>query len=45
MQIPMLAWPFIAAFWIFVLWLLWFIAKYLKGIDASLREIAHSKHD
>jgi len=41
----MLAWPFIACFWIFVLWMLWIVSKCLKSIDASLKEIAHSKHD
>jgi len=37
-----LVWPFIAAFWVFFLWVLWIIAKSLKGSDASLREIARN---
>jgi hypothetical protein len=28
-----------------VLWILWIVAKCLKGIDESLREIAHSRQD
>jgi hypothetical protein len=34
-------WPVIASFWVFVLWMLWIIAKSLKGLDESLKEIAH----
>jgi hypothetical protein len=40
--IPILAWPFIVAFWIFTLWMLWIIAKAFKGTDQSLKEIARS---
>jgi hypothetical protein len=29
-------------FYIFVIWVLWMIVKCLKGIDASLKEIAQS---
>ena len=32
--------PIIGAFWIFVLWMLWKVVQALKGIDASLKEIA-----
>jgi Na+/proline symporter len=35
-------WPFIAAFWLFVLWVLWLIAKSLKSSDLSLKEIARN---
>jgi hypothetical protein len=38
--IPVFAWPFIVAFWIFTLWMLWIVAKSLKGTDQSLKEIA-----
>jgi glucan phosphoethanolaminetransferase (alkaline phosphatase superfamily) len=31
-------------FYIFVLWVLWMIVKSLKGIDASLKEIAADSH-
>ena len=31
-------------FYIFVIWVLWMIVKSLKGIDASLKEIANSSH-
>lgn len=31
-------------FYIFVLWVLWMIVKSLKGIDASLKEIASKSH-
>ena len=30
----------VGTFWIFVLWMLWIISKALKGVDASLKEIA-----
>ena len=40
--VPMLAiW---SLFYIFVLWVLWMIVKSLKGIDASLKEIASKSH-
>jgi len=32
--------PFIAAYWIFIFWVLWIIAKSLKSVDESLKEIA-----
>ena len=32
--------PFVAVFWIFILWILWKVVQSLKGIDASLKEIA-----
>jgi len=35
-----IVWPFVAAFWIFVFWVLWIIAKSLKSVDESLKEIA-----
>jgi hypothetical protein len=39
---PMLAvW---GIFYIFVLWVLWMVVRSLKGIDASLKEIANSTH-
>jgi hypothetical protein len=31
-------------FYIFVIWVLWMIVKSLKGIDASLKEIAATSH-
>ncbi|MGP8260650.1 MAG: hypothetical protein ACLQM6_11945 [Acidobacteriaceae bacterium] len=31
----------IAAFGIFIFWALWIIAKSLRGVDESLKEIAH----
>jgi glucan phosphoethanolaminetransferase (alkaline phosphatase superfamily) len=31
-------------FYIFVIWVLWMIVRSLKGIDASLKEIANSSH-
>ena len=40
--LPMLAvW---GIFYIFVIWVLWMIVKSLKGIDASLKEIASKSH-
>ena len=42
MNIPVLAWPFIAAFWIFVLWMLWLVAKSVKGLDKSVKEMTHA---
>ncbi len=38
-----IVWPLIVAFAIFVFWALWIIAKSLKGVDESLKEIAHKK--
>jgi hypothetical protein len=39
---PMLAvW---GIFYIFVLWVLWMVVRSLKGIDASLKEIASGTH-
>jgi hypothetical protein len=35
----------VGVFWIFVLWMLWIICKSLKGIDQSLKEIAHSQQN
>ncbi len=32
-------------FYIFMLWVLWMVVKSLKGIDASLREIAAKSSD
>ncbi len=32
--------PFVAVFWIFILWILWKVVQCLKGIDESLKEIA-----
>jgi len=40
--VAMLLYPIIAAFWIFVLYVLWTIAQSLKGLDASGKEIAQS---
>jgi hypothetical protein len=37
--------PFLAIsgiLYIFVLWVMWMIVKCLRGIDVSLKEIAHS---
>jgi fructose-specific phosphotransferase system IIC component len=34
--------PVIASFWVFVLWMLWIIAKSLKGMDESLNDIARN---
>jgi glucan phosphoethanolaminetransferase (alkaline phosphatase superfamily) len=31
-------------FYIFVIWVLWMIVRSLKGIDASLKEIASKSH-
>jgi hypothetical protein len=44
MSIPAFAWPFIAAFWIFALWMLWIVAKSLESVVKSLKEIALSFH-
>jgi hypothetical protein len=33
------------AFWIFILWILWKIVQSLKGIDASLKEIARGQQN
>jgi hypothetical protein len=38
-----MAWPFIACFWIFVLWMLWIIAKSLESVCKSLKEIAQAQ--
>lgn len=35
-------WPFIAAFGIFILWMLWIIAKSIKGVEQSLKQIAQT---
>jgi hypothetical protein len=35
-----LIWPFCAAFCIFALWMLWIIAKSVKGVEQSLKQIA-----
>jgi len=35
-----LMWSVIAAFALFIFWALWIIAKSLKGVDESLKEIA-----
>jgi len=32
--------PFVAAYWIFIFWVLWIIAKSLKSVDESLKEIS-----
>jgi len=32
----------VGCFWIAVLWMLWIIAKSFRGVDESLKEIAHS---
>jgi len=37
--------PFIAVFWIFILWILWKVVQSLKGIDASLKEIARHQQN
>jgi hypothetical protein len=42
MIISALVWPFIAAYWIFVIWILWIVTKSIKGIDESLKDIARS---
>jgi len=34
-----MVWPLMAFFLVFVLWLLWIIAKSLKGVNQSLKEI------
>jgi hypothetical protein len=31
-----------AVFYVFLIWVLWMVVKSLKGIDASLREIARN---
>jgi hypothetical protein len=41
-QIPMLAWPFIAAFWIFMFWVLWIVAKSLRSLNEGIEKIANS---
>jgi hypothetical protein len=35
----------VAAFWIFVLWMVWKVVQALKGIDESLKEIARSSQN
>jgi len=42
LMIPTIVWPFVAAFWIFVLWILWIATKSIKSIDESLKDIARS---
>jgi hypothetical protein len=42
MFINALIWPFIAAYWIFVIWILWIGIKTIKSIDESLKDIARS---
>ncbi len=42
LNIPILAWPFIAAFWIFSLWIFWIVSKSLKNLDTSLKEISRN---
>ncbi len=42
MTISTLIWPFCAAFGIFVLWMLWIIAKSIKGVEQSLKQIANT---
>ena len=42
LNIPIMAWPFIAAFWIFALWIFWLVAKSLKNVDSSLKEISRN---
>jgi hypothetical protein len=39
---PSIALPIVGIFWIFVLWMLWTIAKSLKGLDQTLKEIARN---
>jgi len=34
--------PVVAAFWIFVLYMLWIIASSLKEVSATLKEIART---
>jgi len=43
--VPIFAWPFIAAFWIFALWMLWIIARSLQGVSESLKEIARNSQN
>jgi len=40
MLISAIVWLISAVFGIFVFWALWIIAKSLKGVDESLKEIA-----
>jgi hypothetical protein len=35
-----MVWPFVAAFYIFFFWVLWIIAKSIKSVDESLKEIS-----
>jgi hypothetical protein len=44
LQIPMLAWPFIAAFWIFMFWVLWLVAKSLRSLNQGIKQIADALH-
>jgi hypothetical protein len=37
--------PFVAVFWIFILWILWKMVQSLKGIDASLKEIVSNRQN
>jgi hypothetical protein len=39
--ISAIIWLFSAVFGIFFFWVLWIISKSLKGVDESLKEIAH----
>jgi ABC-type sulfate transport system permease component len=32
----------VAVFYIFLIWVLWMVVKSLKGVDASLKEIARN---
>jgi hypothetical protein len=43
MILSAIIWLIGAVFGIFVFWALWIIAKSLKGVDESLKEIAHKK--
>ena len=42
---PSILFPIVAAFWIFVIWVLWTVAKSLTGINESFKDIARSLRD
>ena len=45
MVIRALLLPFVGMFWVFILWILWKVVQSLKGIDASLKEIASKQQN
>jgi hypothetical protein len=42
MILSALAWPLVIFFSIFTLWMLWIIAKALKGVEARLTQIVQN---